>query len=90
MTDDRTQLKQQIARQARRMKKAERDRPTLLAQTAFIGTLGLLLCLPIVLGAYAGHWLDSQIEGYSIRWTTSLIVLGVVIGAVNVYLYIRE
>lgn len=83
-------LKKQIERQAQRMKKAEREQPTLLAQTTFIGTLGLLIVLPVVLGAYTGHWLDAQLAGYSIRWTTSLIILGVMVGAINVYLYIKD
>lgn len=79
-----------MERQARRMMKAERDRPTLIGQTVYIGTLGLLFVLPVVGGAYLGHWLDSLIEGYSIRWTVSLILLGVMTGALNVYLFIRE
>lgn len=83
-------LKKQIERQARRMKKAEHDRPTLIAQTVYVGMLGLLFVLPVVVGAYVGHWLDSLVTGYSVRWTTSLIVLGVIVGAVNVYLYIKE
>lgn len=83
-------LKKHIERQAKRMKKAEHDQPTLVAQTVFIGTLGLLFVLPVIAGAYLGHWLDSQIVEYSVRWTTSLILLGVLIGAVNVYLFIRE
>jgi ATP synthase protein I len=83
-------LRQQVDRQARRMRQAERDRPTLLAQTAYIGTLGLLFVLPVVAGAYLGRWLDSLLAGYSIRWTLSMIFLGVIIGAVNVYLFIRE
>lgn len=83
-------LKKQIERQAQRMKKAEHERPTLLAQTVFVGSLGLLLVLPIILGAYLGQWLDSQTSGYSVHWTTSLIIVGVFIGAINVYLYIRE
>ncbi|MGD1983708.1 MAG: AtpZ/AtpI family protein [Chromatiaceae bacterium] len=41
-------------------------------------------------GAYLGHWLDSLLEGYSMRWTLSLILLGLVIGAVNAWLLIRE
>jgi ATP synthase protein I len=85
-----TSLKQQIERQAKRMKKAEEDRPTLLAQTAFVGTLGLLIVIPIVIGAYLGQWLDTQLAGYSIHWTTSLIILGVIIGAINVYLFIKD
>jgi len=84
------QLRRQVDRQARRMRQADRDRPTLLAQTAYIGTLGLLLVLPMVAGAYLGSWLDGMAEGYSIRWTLSMIFLGVIIGAINVYLFIRD
>jgi len=84
------ELKKQVERQARRMKKAERERPTLISQTAYIGTLGLLIILPVVGGAYLGHWLDNLVSGYSIRWTISLILLGVFIGALNVYLFIKE
>ncbi|MEJ2766241.1 AtpZ/AtpI family protein [Photobacterium sp. MCCC 1A19761] len=83
-------LKQKIDRQTERIKKAEQERQTLLGQTIYIGTLGLLLVLPVVGGAYLGHWLDSMMAGYSIRWTMSLILLGVFVGAFNVYLFIRE
>lgn len=83
-------LNEQVERQARRMKQADRDRPTLLAQTAYLGTLGLLFVLPVVGGAYLGLWLDGLSEGYSMRWTLSLIILGIFLGALNVYLFIRE
>lgn len=83
-------LSEQVERQARRMKQADRERPTLLAQTAYLGTLGLLFVLPVVGGAYLGLWLDGLMEGYSMRWTLSLIILGVFVGALNVYLFIRE
>lgn len=84
------QLRTHVERQARRMQRAERERATLLGQTVFVGTLGLLLVLPVVGGAYLGAWLDAQVSGYSFRWTIGLIVLGVIVGAVNVYLYLRE
>jgi len=83
-------LRRRVERQARRMQKAERERPTLIGQTVYIGTLGLLFVLPVVGGAYLGRWLDGLVEGYSVRWTMSLILLGVIIGALNVYLFIRE
>ena len=83
-------LKKQVERQAQRMQKAERERPTLIGQTVYIGTLGLLFVLPVVAGAYLGHWLDGLAAGYSVRWTVSLILLGVMVGAINVYLFIRE
>lgn len=72
------------------MQQAEKDYPTLLSQTVFIGSLGLLFILPVVGGAYLGHWLDNLIAGYSMRWTLSLIMLGIVVGAANVYLFVRE
>ena len=83
-------LKKQIERQAMRMKKAEREQSSVISQTVYIGVLGLLFVLPVVIGAYLGHWIDSMFAGYSVRWTISLILLGVIIGGVNVYLFIQE
>ena len=88
--DEKKHLQKRIDEQVERLKQAEKERPTLLAQTTYIGTLGLLLVLPVVAGAYLGRWIDSLMEGYSMRWTLSMIFLGLVIGAVNVYLYVRE
>jgi len=85
-----TQLKKQIEQQAKRIKKAEQEKSTLLAQTVYTGVLGLLLVLPIVAGAYIGNWLDSLMDYYSIRWTMGMIMLGVIIGIINVYLFIME
>lgn len=87
---DAERLRAKIEKQAERMARAERERPTLLAQTVFLGTLALLFVLPVVGGAYLGLWLDGRIEGYSYRWTVSLLVTGVILGAINVYLYIRK
>ena len=86
----RERLRRQVERQAKRMRQAERDRPTLMAQTVYVGTLGLLMVLPVVVGAYLGRWLDRLAPGYSIQWTLSLILIGVAVGAVNVYLFIRK
>jgi ATP synthase protein I len=90
--DDRRtpRLEEQVEKQARRIKEAEKDKRTLLGQTIYLGTLGLMFVLPVVGGAYLGQWLDSLTAGYEVHWTVSLIVLGVVVGAVNVYLFLRE
>jgi ATP synthase protein I len=87
---EKERLKLSVERQARRMAEAERERPTLLSQTAFLGVLALLLVLPVVFGAYLGHWLDERSEGFSVHWTVGLILLGLCAGIFNVYLYIRE
>lgn len=90
MEDEREKMREEVEHQVQRMKQAEKDRGTVLAQSVFLGTLGLVLVLPIVGGAYLGHWLDKLMAGYSIHWTLNLMFLGIVIGVVNVWLLIRR
>jgi len=49
-----------------------------------------LFVLPVVGGAYLGHWIDSLQAGYSYRWTIGLIMMGLIVGGFNVYLYIQR
>jgi ATP synthase protein I len=88
--NEQRRLHEKVRKQARRLKQAERERNSWLAQTAYIGTLGLAFVLPVIAGAYLGRWLDARLQGYSMSWTISLIFVGVVVGAINVYLMIRE
>ncbi|MDG6773826.1 AtpZ/AtpI family protein [Thiomicrorhabdus sp. ZW0627] len=90
MTDE-ERLEERIEDQVRRIKKAETERPTLLAQTIYLGVLGLLFVIPVIGGAYLGNWLDSlELGDYSFSWTISLILSGVFIGAMNVILFIKR
>ncbi|OGS94373.1 MAG: ATP synthase subunit [Gallionellales bacterium RIFCSPLOWO2_02_FULL_57_47] len=84
------QLRRSVEKQVKRMQRAEKERPTLLAQSVFMGTLALLFVLPVIAGAYLGSWLDGMAQGYSIRWTIGLIFIGLIVGIINVYMYIRE
>jgi len=88
--NDRQRLRREVEKQVKRMKQAEKERDTLMAQTVFLGTLGLVFVLPIILGAYVGNWLDEMRSGYSEHWTLSLLFLGIIVGAVNVYLLTRD
>ena len=83
-------LEEKLEKQARRMKQAEKERRTLLGQSVYLGTLGLMFVLPVIAGAYLGLWLDSLSKGYEVHWTVSMIILGVVVGGINVYLFVRE
>jgi ATP synthase protein I len=83
-------LKDRIENQVKRIKQAQREKPTLVSQTTYITTLGLMMVLPIVGGAYLGHWLDGLMAGYSIRWTITLLLGGVVMGFFNVYFLIKD
>jgi ATP synthase protein I len=72
------------------MRRAEEEKRTVIGQTVYLGTLGLVFVLPVIAGAYLGRWLDSMLEGYSMRWTLSLILLGVFTGILNVYFLLKE
>lgn len=83
-------LKKKIESQIKRIKKAEDDRPNLLSQTVNLSTMVLVMLVPIIAGAYLGHWLDGMMAGYSMRWTLSLLLIGIVIGIFNVYFLIKD
>lgn len=87
---DDQRLHDRVRRQAARMRKAERERESLIAQTVYLGTLGLVFVLPVLIGVVVGTWLDGMHEGYSVKWTAAMLVVGLVVGAINVYLMIRE
>ena len=53
------------------------------------GTAGLLLCVPLVGGAYLGRRLDGLSEGYTVRWTVNMILLGLAVGVGNVIWFFR-
>ncbi len=84
------QLRRSVEKQVQRMRRADKERTTLLAQSVYLGTLTLIFVLPVIAGAYLGNWLDDMAQGYSMLWTLGLIFLGFGIGAVNVYMFIRE
>ena len=88
MTDEKWQ--RSVEQQAKRMADARREQRSLLGQTVFIGTLSALFLVPLIAGAYLGRWLDHLTQGYSTRWTVSLIVLGIAAGVFNVYQFIRK
>jgi ATP synthase protein I len=81
-------LRSVLVRQAKRLRDARRA--GLLGMLVTGGTAGLLLCVPLVIGAYVGRWLDEMASGYSVRWTVNLILLGLVVGVANVILFFRE
>jgi len=83
-------LEESVHKRIRRIKKAEKERRTLIGQSVYLGTLGVMFVLPMVAGAYLGQWLDNLSQGYQVHWTVSLIILGIVVGALNVYFFIRE
>ncbi|QSR89119.1 AtpZ/AtpI family protein [Methylacidiphilum caldifontis] len=90
MERDRKKLVEEVQKDVEKTEKARQFKPTLLSQTVFLGTLGVLFIIPVIIAAYLGKWLDEKLPGYAIHWTISLIILGVILGAINIYIFIRN
>ena len=83
-------LKKSVQSSVDKLEKAKKEKPTLLGQMVYLGTIGIIFILPVIIGAYLGVWLDNKLQGFSVIWTISFIFLGVIIGIINVYLFLRE
>ncbi len=87
---DPNRLKREVERRVTRIDRRERSGRTILGQFGDLGMLGMLIAIPIVGGVYIGRWVDQRFSGYSVGWTLGFMVLGIVVGSVNVYLYMRR
>lgn len=90
MKNDHQELQESVKSDIKKIEQSKKERATLFAQTVYLGTLGLIFILPVIVGAYLGVWLDNKLKGFSISWTISLIFVGVVVGAINVYFFMKD
>jgi ATP synthase protein I len=88
--EEKKELQEKIERQAKRLEQAQKEKQTILAHTVFLGTLALLFVIPVVAGIFLGRFIDEQLEGYSYRWSMSMLISGIILGSINVYLYITR
>ena len=87
--NQRDDFRESLQRDNERQDRGEREPAGLFGLLMYGGTLGLLLVIPMVGGAYLGRWLDSLNDEFGTRWTVSFIILGVVAGIWNMVWYIR-
>ncbi len=59
---------------------------------SYIGSVGIIFLFPVVLGTYIGWILDGRYKTGKTSWTITFMVIGIFIGAYNVYtiFYKRE
>ncbi len=88
--NERHELVKSAKKEDSRRKKHEQESRQILGQTVYLTTLGIVIVLPIVAGAYIGSWLDDTVQGFSFSWTICLIIIGVFVGAVNVWLLVGQ
>lgn len=83
-------FEQQIERRQIRLRRARsRGDRTIAIGLGTFGLVGWTIAVPLVLGTLAGLWLDGK-TGSGIRWTLSFMLLGLIIGATNVWSWLER
>jgi ATP synthase protein I len=79
-----------IGRKAeRRLRARSRRNGSAWAGLGLFGLVGWSVAVPTLLGTALGLWLDRQ-AGTGTAWTLSLICLGVVLGSLNAWHWIKK
>ena len=86
-TDDK-QVRDLLIRKARQL--SVRDRRDLCVSVGMVGILGFIFLCPIVIGIFAGEWLDSKIHIPHISWRLLLMSFGFILGYFNAYLWVKK
>lgn len=71
----------------KKLNRKSKDR--FIESLSLVSNIGFTLCVPIVGGAFLGKYLDSKFASVP-KITLSLIFLGMILGAVNVYHLIKQ
>jgi ATP synthase protein I len=87
---DRTALSREIgAKAARKLKARRTSTHSVWFGLGMMGIIGWSVVVPTLLGAALGIWLDSRHPG-SHSWTLMLLVIGLVVGCLNAWFWVRK
>jgi ATP synthase protein I len=83
-------LSQEVGAKAARKLRAQRHvTRTVWFGLGMMGLIGWSVVIPTLLGAALGIWLDKRYPG-SHSWTLMLLVIGLIIGCVNAWLWVAK
>ena len=88
--EDAERLSKEVGRKAERKMRArgEEDRGMWFGLGMF-GLVGWAVAVPTVLGIVVGLWLDRHFPGKP-SWTLTLLFLGVILGCLNAWYWVRR
>lgn len=88
--DSREEMKDAVIQRKRRKEQWEREgERTIWENLSMIGSLGWLLIVPTLLGAFLGRWLDRLFDT-DIFFSGSLIFLGACLGGIMIWNRMNE
>ena len=87
---DRTAFSREVSAKAARKLKARRNSTQVVwFGLGMMGLIGWSVAVPTALGAAFGIWLDNRHPG-SHSWTLILLIIGLVIGCLNAWHWVRK
>lgn len=79
-----------VARKAERRRQAEREeRRSIWFSLGLFGIVGWSVAVPTLAGIALGVWLDSRFPG-RISWTLTLLFVGIVVGCLNAWYWVKQ
>lgn len=73
----------------RRMKARSREKHSVWFGLGMFGLVGWSVAVPTILGIAIGVWLDKHSTSH-ISWTLTLLILGVALGCLNAWFWIKR
>ncbi len=87
---DEGKLADTVGRRAARKERARaRGRPPAWFGLGMFGLVGWSVAIPTVAGVALGVWLDHRFPGRA-SWTLTLLVIGVAVGCVNAWYWVKQ
>ncbi len=88
--DDRDPLVQGVRLRGERHRRWLRDGdPSVARRLAQIGVLGWLIVVPMLIGIFAGRWLDARYHS-GVFWTGPLMMLGLALGCWTAWKWMKS
>ncbi len=79
-----------VQRRAGRFRQWQREGdPSVAHRLAQIGVLGWIIVVPMLIGVFAGRWLDQKFHT-GLFWTAPMLMLGAVLGCWSAWKWIQS
>ena len=82
-------MEENVANKAERRIRARKERPSVWFGLGMFGLIGWSIAVPTVIAIMIGVWIDKRWPG-PISWTLTLLFIGVVLGCMNAWRWIKR
>lgn len=78
-----------VGDKAERKRRARSGHDDVWFWLGMFGLVGWSVAIPTVAGVFLGRWLDERLSD-PVSWTLTFLLLGVVVGCANAWLWVRQ